>query len=82
MNLEQEFSQNMELRVLLLALYKKEDSESFKDILFTLEANKLFTLKIGKKFLKLLKELNYINNDGFTMAGIEKAKEVELEFKV
>jgi len=82
MNLEKEFSENMELRVLLLALYKKEDGESFKDILQTLESGGLFTFKDGKKLLKLLKELNYITDDGFTMVGIEKAKEVELEFKI
>lgn len=82
MNLEEEFQNNMELRVLLLALYKKEDGESFKDIILTLENSRLFSLKEGKKFLKILKELNYITDDGFTMLGIEKAKEVEMEFKV
>jgi hypothetical protein len=82
MNLEKEFEQNMELRVLLLALYKKEDGESFKDIIITLENGGLFTFKVGKKLLKLLKELKYITDDGFTMVGIEKAKEVEMEFKI
>jgi hypothetical protein len=82
MSLEKEFEENMELRVLLLALYKKEESESFKDILLTLENSRLFTLKEGKKFLKLLKELQYINDEGFTMLGVQKAGEVEMEFKV
>ncbi len=82
MSLEKEFEQNMELRVLLLALYKKEEGESFKDIIITLENGGLFTFKVGKKLLKLLKELKYITDDGFTMVGIEKAKEVEMEFKI
>ena len=82
MNLEKEFNDNMELRVLLLALFKKEQSESFKDILQTLENGGLFTFKEGKKFLKLLKELKYITEDGFTMLGIQKANEVEMEFKI
>ena len=82
MNLEQEFNENMELRVLLLALYKKEDGETSKDILQTLEKGGLFTFKEGKKLLKLLKELKYITDDGFTMVGLEKAKQVEMEFKI
>ena len=82
MNLEKEFSDNMELRVLLLALYKKEENETFKDILQTLEKGGLFTFKNGKKLLKLLKDLKYITDDGFTMLGLQKAKEVEMEFKI
>jgi len=82
MNLKQEFTQNMELRVLLLALYKKDKNESFKDIILTLEANKLFSLKTGKRFLKILKELHYINDNGLTIVGVEKAKEIELEFTI
>ncbi len=82
MSLEKEFNDNMELRVLLLALFKKEENESFKDILQTLENGGLFTFKEGKKLLKLLKELQYITDDGITMVGLQKAKEVEMEFKI
>lgn len=82
MSLENEFKQNMELRVLLLALYKKKENESFKDIVLTLEASGLFSLKEGKKLLKKLRELTYIRDDGITMIGLEKAKEVEMEFKI
>ena len=82
MNLEKEFEENIELRVLLLALIKKEDSEAFNDILDVMEESRVFTKKVGKKYLKNLKELNYISEDGFTMIGIAKAKEVELEFKI
>jgi hypothetical protein len=82
MSLEKEFEENMELRVLLLALYKKEEDESFKDIIMTLENGGLFTFKVGKKLLKVLKELEYITDEGLTMLGIEKSKQVEMEFKI
>jgi len=82
MNLEKEFEENMELRVLLLGLFKKEENETFNDILGVMEESRVFTKKVGKKYLKSLKELKYIADDGFTMIGIAKAKEVEMEFKI
>ena len=82
MNLEKEFEENIELRVLLLALIKKENGETFSDILGVMEESRVFSKKDGKKYLKNLKELNYISDDGFTMIGITKAKEVEMEFKI
>ncbi|MEA3384159.1 MAG: hypothetical protein U9Q20_05730 [Campylobacterota bacterium] len=78
-NLEME---DIEQRVLLLGLYKKEQNETFKDILEVMENSRVFTKKVGKKYLKNLKELNYITDDGLTMIGITKAKEVEMEFKI
>ncbi len=74
--------ENIEQRVLLLGLYKKEDDETFSDILNVMENSRVFTKKVGKKYLKNLKELNYINDTGFTMIGIQKAQEVEMEFKI
>lgn len=82
MSLEEEFNENIELRVLLLALYKKEESESFKDVLFVMENTGVFRKKDGKKFLKQLKKLHYLTEEGFTLLGLQKAKEVEMEFKV
>ena len=73
---------NIEQRVLLLGLYKKEENETFIDILGVMEESRVFTKKVGKKYLKNLKELNYITNDSFTMIGLSKAKEVEQEFKI
>ncbi|MEA3352912.1 MAG: hypothetical protein U9Q33_03715 [Campylobacterota bacterium] len=73
---------NIEQRVLLLALYKKQDDETFNDVLSIMEDTRVFTRKVGKQYLKNLKALNYITDDGFTMVGIEKAKEVEMEFKI
>ena len=82
MSLEKEFEENIELRVLLLALIKKEEDETFNDILGVMEESRVFNKKDGKKYLKNLKELNYISDEGFTMIGIAKAKEVEMEFKI
>ncbi len=73
---------NIEQRVLLLGLYKKEDGETFNDILGVMEESRVFTKKVGKKYLKNLKELKYITDDSFTMVGLAKAKEVEQEFKI
>lgn len=73
---------NIEQRVLLLGLYKKEEDETFNDVLGVMEESRVFTKKVGKKYLKNLKELNYITNDSFTMIGLAKAKEVEAEFKI
>ena len=77
-----DFKSNMEMRVLLLAIYKKEEDETLMDSVVALENNRLFTLKDGKKLLKELKNLQYILDERLTMMGIEKAKEVELEFKI
>jgi hypothetical protein len=82
MSLGNEFDENMELRVLLLALYTKKENESFKEVVLTLEGSGLFSFKEGKKLLKKLKELNYITDEGITMLGLQKAKEVEMEFKI
>ena len=73
---------NIEQRVLLLGLYKKQENETFSDILGVMEESRVFTKKVGKKYLKNLKELNYITDESFTMIGIAKAKEVEQEFKI
>lgn len=74
--------ENIEIRVLLLALFKKRDDESFSDILGMMEESRVFTKKVGKKYLKYLKNENYITEDSFTMVGLEKAKEIEQEFKI
>ncbi|MCK5294017.1 MAG: hypothetical protein KAJ49_05145 [Arcobacteraceae bacterium] len=72
----------LEQRVLLLAIYKAKKDETLKDVLNVMEESRVFTVKVGKKYLKNLKELNYITDSGLTFIGIEKAKEIELEFKI
>jgi len=74
--------ENIEIRVLLLGIYKALEDETISDVLKTLENSRVFDGKTGKKYIKILKSLNYINDDGLTFIGIQKAKEVELEFKI
>ena len=73
---------DMEDKVLLLGIYKKEEGESLKDVLLMLENSNLFSLKEGKKRLKALKSSGMIKDGALTLIGIEKAKEVEQEFKL
>ena len=73
---------NIEQKVLLLGLYKKQEDETPMDIVLVMENSGVFTKKEGKKYLKDLKQLGYITEDGLTMIGVEQAKVVELEFKL
>lgn len=77
-----DFKENIELRVLLLAIYKKQENESFKDILKIMDNSRVFDLKTGKKYLKELKSLGFLGEDSLTLIGVEEAKQVELEFKL
>lgn len=74
--------ENIEIRVLLLALFKKQEGENFSDIVGVMEESSVFPKKVGKKYLKYLKSENYITEDSFTMLGLEKAKEIEKEFTI
>ncbi|WP_187648090.1 hypothetical protein [Nitrosophilus labii] len=69
-------------KVLLLAIYKKEENESFKDIVLMLENSRVFSLKEGKRLLKELKKEKFLNDSGLTIKGLTKAKEIENEFKL
>lgn len=73
---------DIEKKVLLLAIYKRKEHESLNDVLITLEASKVFSLKQGKKYLKELKSENYLQNNELTVVGITLAQEVEKEFTV
>ena len=72
----------IEERVLLLGIYKRKEDESINDVLMILEDAGVFTYKEGKKKLKTLKEEGYIADDKLTVIGINKAKEIEQEFKL
>lgn len=73
---------DVEKKVLLLAIYKRKEDESLTDVLLTLEASKVFTLKQGKQYLKALKNENYLHNNELTVVGVSFAKEVEKEFSL
>ena len=69
-------------KVLLLAILKKESNETLNDIVLKLEDTGLFSLKEGKKLLKKLKTEQYINDSFLTFRGEAIAKNVEQEFKI
>ena len=69
-------------KVLLLAILKKESNESLNNIVLKLENTGMFSLKEGKKLLKKLKTEQYINDSFLTFKGEAIAKNVEQEFKI
>ena len=69
-------------KVLLLAILKKESNESLNDIVLKLEDTGRFSLKEGKKLLKKLKSEEYISDSYLTLKGDVIAKNIEQEFKI
>ncbi|QOG12943.1 hypothetical protein [Arcobacter sp. FWKO B] len=69
-------------KVMLLAILKKEEDESINDVLLKLENSRAFSLKDGKKIVKELKAQNLIKDGALSIEGILKAKEAENFFKV
>ncbi len=69
-------------KVLLLAILKKESEESLNDVVMKLENTGLFSLKEGKKLLKKLKSEEYISDSYLTLKGDVVAKNIEQEFKI
>lgn len=73
---------DIEIKVLLLGILKKESDENLNDVLAKLEEAKVFSFKEGKKLLKMLKNEGYLTQNQLTLKGELKAKEVEEEFKI
>ena len=69
-------------KVLILAIYKREDDETLNDVIKKMDNTKVFSLKEGKKYLKELKKELLILDDSLSVIGLVKAKEIELEFKI
>lgn len=69
-------------KVLLLAILKKDSNESLNEVVLKLEDTGLFTLKEGKKLLKKLKTEELISDSFLTLKGELIAKDVEQEFKI
>ncbi len=67
-------------RVFLLAILKKESDETLDDVTKSLVNAGMFELKAGKKLLQELRDMQYIVNDQLTIKGIAIAKEAEAEF--
>ena len=69
-------------KVLLLAILKKDPDESLNDIVLKLEDTGLFSLKEGKRLLKKLKKEEFLSDSFLTLKGEAIAKNVEQEFKI
>lgn len=69
-------------KVLLLAILKKELDETLLDIVLKLENTGMFSLKEGKKLLKKLKNEEFVTESYLTLKGEVIAKNVEQEFKI
>lgn len=72
----------IEAKVFLLAILKKEEDENINDIILILEDAGVFTYKEGNKLLKNLKQDEYISGESLTFIGTEAAKDADLEFKL
>ncbi len=73
---------NIEKRVLLLGIYTKEADETIQEVLLKLEETGMFTLKEAKRLLRELKDEGYMTGSQLTLKGLERAKNVQEEFKL
>jgi hypothetical protein len=73
---------DIETRVLLLGILKKQNDETLNEVVLKLEQSHLFTLKEGKKRLKELKNQGFIGENSLTIKGELEAKNIEKEFKI
>jgi hypothetical protein len=70
-------------RVFLLAMSKREEGETMKDILESLVNTGMFEngMKEANKTLEELRDSNHIVGDNLSMVGVMVANEAEREFK-
>ena len=70
-------------RVFLLAIAKREEAETMKDILESLVNTGMFEkgMKEAKQTLLELRESNHIVGDNLSMLGVMVANQAEKEFK-
>lgn len=73
---------DIENRVILLAILKKEDDESLQEVILKLCDTGMFDLKNGKKRLKELKKNGYISDGALTMIGLQRAQDAQREFTI
>ena len=69
-------------RVFLLAIFKKDPDETLDDVTKSLVNAGMFDLQDGRQVLKELKEAQYLVNDQLSVKGIAVAIEAEAEFKL
>jgi predicted nucleic-acid-binding protein len=70
-------------RVLLLAIYKKEEDEKIDEVLEKLiNSGAFLNLDEARDSLKVLRDKKYIIGDSLSMIGVVEAKRVEDSFKL
>ncbi len=72
----------IEKRVFLLKMLKRESDENLKDVIEILADTGVFTLKEGKKLRKELEREGFIKDGTLTMLGVAEAKKAEEEFRL
>ena len=73
---------DIEQRVFLLAIYKKQDDETLTDVIAQMEEAKVFSFKEGKRLLKEFKAQKFIIDNELSFSGLALAKAAEEEFKL
>ena len=71
----------IEKRVFLLAIAKREEGETLDDVLKMLVETGMFDMKEGKQALQELKDAKYIVGENLSMTGVIEADKAEKEFK-
>jgi len=71
----------IEKRVFLLAIAKREEGENMDNILSMLVDTGMFDKKEGKQHLEELRKANYIVGENLSMTGVIEADKAEREFK-
>ena len=72
----------IEKKVFLLKMLKRESDESIKDVIIILADTGVFTLKEGKKIRKELEREGYIKDGNLTILGVAEAKKADEEFRL
>jgi len=71
----------IEKRVFLLAVAKREEGETLNDVVKMLVETGMFDMKEGKQHLKELRDSNYIVGENLSMVGVMEADKAEKEFR-
>jgi len=72
---------DIEKRVFLLAIAKREEGESLEHILNMLVETGMFEMQEGEQALQELKDAKYIVGENLSMTGVIEADKAEKEFK-
>ena len=71
---------DIEKRVFLLAILKKESDESLEEVTKSLVNTGMFDMKKAKRVLSELEKAQYIVNNQLSVKGIAVAQKAQVEF--